>query len=140
METVSLEHVAVVSGARHVQRSQTATSRAMFGNLVGTSVPEATARYQEPATVRVLVDMLETAQDTGEPQVMLLPAANGLGRLDAWRAEGLLLTTWTWITEPLRFDHAARLRLAAEHLDRLAWALRTGRQLPHYPAGLRRGR
>ena len=128
----------VMEGAAHRYRVQTPRSVTVWGLLVGESMPEATLRLQGADVARMAREAADAAMDTRETRLVTLPLLSGPAKVLFVPEGETLFAKWAWVTEPTlpSLDHVARLLLAAEHLDRLAWALRTGRELPHYPAGL----
>lgn len=120
---------------------QNPVSLATFGDHTG-------SRWRDirvmPADARLAALVgLEEAMDTGKLQRSVLETELGPGVTTTLALRtGQVLMTWAPVIEQpsLATGTEALCRLAAEHLDRLAWALEEGRPLPHLPAALRQGR
>jgi hypothetical protein len=120
----------VMKGARHEYAVQTPRSVREWGLLIGESMLDATRRLQPPEVLRAVTDAADKAMDTREAQVVLVPFAGGLGKVLFVPEVDSMFSKWDWLTEPPpAIALEVRLDVMAEHLHRLAWALREGR--PH---------
>ena len=129
---------ALLAGADFRYARQDAVSLADWGDWSGRTLAEMCEPFQPEEVIRGLIlPTVERAQDTGELLSYDLPSRGGVGRTTVLRTREGLLTRWEWIEQPVKVDHRRKLLIAAEHLDRLAWALRTGAPLPPLPAVLR---
>jgi hypothetical protein len=136
--------VSIHKGASHGYRAQSGASRSDFGDLTGLPLSAVASGFHAPETARAIMELYDAAMDTMESQRLLVPMGPRLGRMTVARDHTVLVAQWDWITEPVTEPPPAialevRLDVMAEHLHRLAWALREGRPLPHVPATLRAG-
>jgi hypothetical protein len=131
----------LMKGATFEYTSQTPQSVTEWGLLIGESMLDATRRLQPPEVLVLVRSMAEAAMDTRETQTEVVPFRGAPGRVTMLAEGGMLFSRWEWlVTEPPpAIALEVRLDVMAEHLHRLAWALREGRPLPHVPATLRAG-
>ena len=132
---------ALLVGADFRYARQDAVSLADWGDWSGRTLAEMCEPFQPEEVIRGLIlPTVERAQDTGELLSYDLPSRGGVGRTTVLRTREGLLTRWEWIEQPVIVSLPSRRWLEAEHLHRVAWAMREGRPLPHLPAALRPGR
>lgn len=135
---------ALLIGSGHQYRDQDEVSLSDWGDFRGWTLAEMCRLFQPPETIRTIIETADAVMDDGQTRWYDLPSRGGTGRTTLVRVGGLLLTRWDWLAAPViepgppDVALSVRLSLMAEHLDRLAWALREGRDLPHVPAALLR--
>jgi hypothetical protein len=140
-----MSSIALVSAASgFVIERQNAASLETFGPLEG----RAWMTLAPPEMATLGFRAIEETLDTGRLVRYDTETEHGWGRTSVLALRtGKVLTSWRPLTgqeritdHPRVHENAALCRLAAEHLDRLDWALREGRPLPHLPAALRPSR
>lgn len=128
--------VALVTATRgFVVERQNAASLATFGGIIG--MPWVRLGRAPLETIRLGHSAIEETLDTGELVRWVSESDAGPGDSSALALRtGMVLTTWQPViveTPAVDLD-----RLAAEYWDRVAWALREHRPVPHLPDALRR--